>query len=81
MQQILDKLDVLECFEEKNRRLRIGEFLEKQANIYMRLSEWHYQPRHVNPRIQVLRFVIAGYTKGEIKEELYINILSILYSC
>lgn len=21
----------------------------------MRLSEWHYQPRHVNPRIQVNR--------------------------
>lgn len=21
----------------------------------MRLSEWHYQPRHVNPRIQVIR--------------------------
>ncbi len=22
----------------------------------MRLSEWHYQPRHVNPRIQVVSF-------------------------
>ena len=24
----------------------------------MRLSEWHYQPRHVNPRIQVLKWAL-----------------------
>ena len=34
MQQLLDKLDVLECFEDENHALRIGELLEKQANIY-----------------------------------------------
>ena len=26
----------------------------------MRLSEWHYQPRHVNPRIQGLSNVQIG---------------------
>ena len=34
MQQVLDKLDVLECFENKNRALRIGELLEKQVELY-----------------------------------------------
>lgn len=34
MQQLLDKLDVLECFEDENHALRIGELLEKQADIY-----------------------------------------------
>ena len=34
MQQLLDKLGVLECFEDENHALRIGELLEKQANIY-----------------------------------------------
>lgn len=38
MQQLLDKLDVLECFEDENRKLRIGELLEKQANIYETLG-------------------------------------------
>ncbi len=34
MQQLLDKLDVLECFEDENKKLRIGELLNKQAEIY-----------------------------------------------
>ncbi len=38
MQQLLDKLDVLECFEDENRKLRVGELLEKQANIYETLG-------------------------------------------
>lgn len=38
MQQLLDKLDVLECFEDENRKLRIGELLEKQAAIYETLG-------------------------------------------
>lgn len=38
MQQLLDKLDVLECFEDENRKLRIGELLEKQAKIYETLG-------------------------------------------
>ncbi len=38
MQQLLDKLDVLECFEDENRKLRIGELLEKQADIYETLG-------------------------------------------
>lgn len=38
MQQLLDKLDVLECFEEENRKLRIGELLSKQAEIYEALG-------------------------------------------
>lgn len=34
MQQLLDKLDVLECFEDENHKLRIGELLNKQTEIY-----------------------------------------------
>ncbi len=38
MQQLLDKLDVLECYEDENRTLRIGEMLNKQAEIYETLG-------------------------------------------
>ena len=38
MQQLLDKLDVLECYEDENRALRIGEMLSKQAEIYETLG-------------------------------------------
>lgn len=38
MQQLLDKLDVLECFEDANHSLRIGEMLNKQAEIYKALG-------------------------------------------
>lgn len=34
MQELLDKLDILECFEDSNHSLRIGEMLNKQAEIY-----------------------------------------------
>lgn len=38
MQQLLDKLDVIECFEDANRALRIGELLTKQSDIYEALE-------------------------------------------
>ncbi len=38
MQSLLDKLDVLECFEDANHSLRIGEMLLKQAKIYEALG-------------------------------------------
>ena len=38
MQQLLDKLDVLECFEDESRSLRIGELLNQQAEIYETLG-------------------------------------------
>ena len=38
MQQLLDKLDVVECFEDANRALRIGELLVKQSDIYEALG-------------------------------------------
>ena len=38
MQQLLDKLDVLECFEDECHTLRIGELLGKQAEIYETLG-------------------------------------------
>lgn len=38
MQQLLDKLDVLECFEDENHKLRIGELLNKQTEIYETLG-------------------------------------------
>lgn len=38
MQSLLDKLDVLECFEYTNNLLRIGAMLNKQAEIYEALG-------------------------------------------
>ena len=38
MQSLLDKLDILECFEDANHSLRIGEMLLKQAEIYEALG-------------------------------------------
>lgn len=38
MQQLLDKLDVIECFEDKGRALRVGELLIKQVDIYKALG-------------------------------------------
>ena len=38
MQSLLDKLDVLECFEDANHSLRIGEVLVMQAEIYETLG-------------------------------------------
>ena len=38
MLQLLDKLDVLECFEDANHSLRIGDMLNKQAEIYEALG-------------------------------------------
>ncbi|WP_155830077.1 hypothetical protein [Butyrivibrio sp. AC2005] len=38
MQQLLDKLDVLECYEDEKHAPRIGELLEKQADIYRTLG-------------------------------------------
>jgi transposase len=35
LQEILDKLDVIECFETEGKKLRIGEVLEKQKQIYL----------------------------------------------
>ena len=35
---LLDKLDVIECFEEPGYSLRVGEILEKQKDIYMKLG-------------------------------------------
>lgn len=38
MQQLLDKLDVIECFEDEGRSMRVGELLEKQMDIYEALG-------------------------------------------
>ena len=38
MQSLLDKLDALECFEDANHSLRIGEVLVMQAEIYETLG-------------------------------------------
>lgn len=34
LQSLLDKLDVIECFENPGYELRIGEVLEKQKHLY-----------------------------------------------
>jgi hypothetical protein len=38
IQGILDKLDVIECFEEPHQKLRLGEILEKQIALYNSLG-------------------------------------------
>ncbi|OMF18506.1 transposase [Paenibacillus sp. FSL H8-0548] len=38
MQGVLDKLDVIECFETPGEELRVGEILEKQKEIYFSLG-------------------------------------------
>ncbi len=38
MQQLLDRLDVLECFEDESHRLRIGELTTRPADIYEALG-------------------------------------------
>jgi len=35
---LLDKLDVIECFEQPRRSLRVGEMLEKQIQLYYDLG-------------------------------------------
>ena len=38
LQELLDKLDVIECFETPGQRMRVGEILEKQKDIYRCLN-------------------------------------------
>lgn len=38
LQGALDKLDVIECFEAPSQKLRVGELLEKQKEIYVSLG-------------------------------------------
>ena len=38
MLQLLDKLDVIECFENENHKLRVGEILKQQEDIYNALG-------------------------------------------
>ena len=38
LQGALDKLDVIECFEAPGQKLRVGELLEKQKEIYLSLG-------------------------------------------
>ena len=38
MQQLLDKLDLIECFEDKGHKLRVGEILSAQKKIYEQLD-------------------------------------------
>jgi len=38
MTGMLDKLDVIECFERPRRRASIGEILEEQRDLYLALG-------------------------------------------
>lgn len=38
LQSVLDKLDVIECFQSPGRELRTGELLEKQKELYVKLG-------------------------------------------
>ncbi len=38
MQSVLDKLDIIECFEEPGQKLHVGESLEKQKDIFISLG-------------------------------------------
>ena len=35
MQQALDELDVIECFEQKGLKLRVGEITQKQSDLFI----------------------------------------------
>jgi hypothetical protein len=35
---MLDELDIIECFEEPGKRLRIGEMTKKQIGLYQKLE-------------------------------------------
>ena len=34
MQELLDELDIIECFEQPGRKRRMGEMTKKQMNLY-----------------------------------------------
>ena len=38
LQTMLDKLDVIECFVQNGKKIRIGEILEKQKLLYQKLQ-------------------------------------------
>jgi transposase len=38
LQGALDKLDVIECFENPGQEIRVGELLNKQKNLYIKLG-------------------------------------------
>lgn len=38
MQQLLDKLDMIECFLYPGHELRVGEVLERQKEFYLKLG-------------------------------------------
>ena len=38
MHQVLDKLDIIECFEYPGKRIRVGEVLEKQHDLFVALG-------------------------------------------
>jgi len=38
MHQVLDKLDIIECFEYPGKRMRVGEVLEKQHDLFIALG-------------------------------------------
>ena len=38
MQEILDELDVIECFEMPGQRLQVGEITKRQMDLYAKLG-------------------------------------------
>ena len=38
LQGVLDRLDVIECFENPGQDLSVGEVLEKQKDLYVKLG-------------------------------------------
>jgi len=38
LHELLDELDVIECFGHPSRRLQIGEFTKKQAKLFKKLD-------------------------------------------
>ena len=58
MAGLLDKLDVIECFESQNKKLKVGEVIDKQRKLYVALGIEPPTSLWVAPGIQVV-------TKGE----------------
>ena len=56
LQSALDKLDVIECFEEPGQKLRVGDILEKQSKS-MKVFVFLLLPRYELARIQEIQSV------------------------
>lgn len=59
MQELLDDLDIIECYEQPGHRRRIGEMTKKQMNLFD-WGGWIFHPRYKCLGIQVVTVAISS---------------------